>query len=170
MKYIAAKAFNCIKSGKTSSLSCLYNSILCLVTQSCPTLCDPMDCSPPDCSPLLCPWGFSRQVPWSGPHAFLQGIFSNLGLNPGLPHCRWILYHLSHRGNPRILEWIDYLFSRGTSQPRNWTGVSCNAGIFFTSWAIQEALNNSTSLNFFIEAFNAAVICFIIYKMSIKYL
>jgi len=39
----------------------------------------------------------------------------------------------------RILEWVAYPFSRGSSQPRNWTGVSCIAGGFFTSWAIREA-------------------------------
>ena len=33
-------------------------------------------------------------------HALLQGIFPTQGLNPGLPHCRWILYHLSHQGSP----------------------------------------------------------------------
>ena len=41
-------------------------------------------------------------------HAFLQGIFPTQGLNPGLPHYRWILYHLSHQGSPRILEWVPY--------------------------------------------------------------
>ena len=35
-----------------------------------------------------------------GCHALLQGIFQTQGLNPGLPHCRWILYHLGHQGNP----------------------------------------------------------------------
>ena len=39
-----------------------------------------------------------------GCHALLQGIFSTQGLNPGLSHCRQILYHLSHQGSPRILE------------------------------------------------------------------
>ena len=34
------------------------------------------------------------------------GDLPNLGSNPGLPHCRWILYQLSHKGNPRILEWV----------------------------------------------------------------
>ena len=42
----------------------------------------------------------------------------------------------------RILEWIAYLFSRGTSQPRNQTGVSCIAGVFFTSWATREEITN----------------------------
>ena len=35
-----------------------------------------------------------------GCHALLQGIFPIQGLNPGLPHCRWILYHLSHQESP----------------------------------------------------------------------
>ena len=39
----------------------------------------------------------------------------------------------------RILEWVVFLFSRGSSQPRDWTQVSCIAGRFFTSWAIREA-------------------------------
>ena len=49
-------------------------------------------------SRLLCPWGFSRQEYWRGYHALLQGIFPTQGSNPGLPHCRRILYHLSHKG------------------------------------------------------------------------
>ena len=39
----------------------------------------------------------------------------------------------------RILEWVAFPFSRGSSQPRDWTQVSCIAGGFFTSWAIREA-------------------------------
>ena len=68
-------------------------------------------------------------------HALLEGIFPTQGWNPGLPHCRCILYQLRSQGNPRILEWVAYAFSRGSSQPRNRTGVSCIAGGFFTSWA-----------------------------------
>ena len=64
-----------------------------------------------------------------------MGIFPTQGLNPGLPHCRWILYQLSHKGSPRILKWVAYPFSRESSQPR----VSCIAGRFFTNWAIREA-------------------------------
>ena len=51
-----------------------------------------------------------------------------------------ILCQLSHRGSPRILEWVASPFSSGSSRPRNWTGVSCIAGGFFTNWAIREAL------------------------------
>jgi len=50
-----------------------------------------MDCSPPGSSSM----GFSRQEYWSGSHFFLQGIFLTQGLNPGLQHCRQILYCLS---------------------------------------------------------------------------
>ena len=38
----------------------------------------------------------------------------------------------------RILEWVAYPFSSRSSQPRNWTRVSCIAGGFFTNWAIRE--------------------------------
>ena len=40
----------------------------------------------------------------------------------------------------RILEWVAYSFSRGSSRPTNQTGVSCIAGGFLTSWATREAL------------------------------
>ena len=40
---------------------------------------------------------------------------------------------------PRILEWVAYPLSRGSSRPRNCTGVSCIAGRFFTNCAIREA-------------------------------
>jgi len=66
----------------------------------------------------------------------LQRIFPTQGLNAGLLHCRWILYQLSHRGSPKILEWVAYPFSSGSFQPRNLTGVPCIAGGFFTNLAI----------------------------------
>ena len=59
-----------------------------------------------------------------GSLSLLQGIFPTQGSNPGLPHYRWILYCLSHQGSPRILDWVAYPFSRGTSQPRNQTSTS----------------------------------------------
>ena len=74
-----------------------------------------------------------------GSLSLLQGIFPTQGSNPGLPHCRWILFQLSHKGSPRILEWVAYLFSSRSSWPRNQTSVSCVAGGFFTNWAIKEA-------------------------------
>ena len=74
-----------------------------------------------------------------GSCSILQGIFPILGSNTGFLHCRLILYQLSHHGNPRILKRVAFPFSRGSSQPRNWTRVSCIAGRFFTSWATREA-------------------------------
>ena len=41
----------------------------------------------------------------------------------------------------RILKWVAIPFSKGSSQPRNWTQVPCIAGGFFTSWATREAKN-----------------------------
>ena len=69
-----------------------------------------------------------------------QGIFPTQRSNSGFPHCRWILYQLSHKGSPRILEWVAYPFSSRSSRPRNWTMVSCIAGRFFINWVIREAL------------------------------
>ena len=85
-------------------------------------------------------WNSPGQNTGVGSLFLLQGIFPTQGSNPGLPHCRQILYQLSHRGSPRILEWVAYSFSSGSSQPRNWTRVSCIAGVFFTNWVLREAL------------------------------
>ena len=74
-----------------------------------------------------------------GCHALLQWIFPTQESNPGLLYCRQILYHLSHKGRPWILEWVAYSFSRESSQPRNQTRVSCIGGRFFTSWATRAA-------------------------------
>ena len=61
---------------------------------------------------ILC-WSLNRVqlfvIPWRhfpgkntgvGCHFLLQGIFLTQGLNPGLLHCRQILYHLYHQGSP----------------------------------------------------------------------
>ena len=95
---------------------------------------------------LYSPWNSPGQNTGVGSLSLLQGIFQTQGLNPALPHCRWILYQLSHKGSPRILEWAAFLFSRGSSWPRNRTRVSCIAGIFFTNWAIREAQRKARQL------------------------
>ena len=74
--------------------SCVYMCML--VTQSSPTLCNPMDCS----SPLSVK--FSRQEYWSCCQSLLHGIFPNQGSSLCLPHCRQILYSLSHLGRPCV--------------------------------------------------------------------
>ena len=80
---------------------------------------------------LYSPWNSPGQSTGVGSLSLLQGIFPTQGLNLGLLHCRWILYQLSYKGSPRILEWLAYPFSRGSSQPRDQTGVSSIAGGFF---------------------------------------
>ena len=72
-------------------LAAIYDCLKVKVSQSCPTLCDPMDY-----------------------------------LVPGILQAR-------------ILEWVAFPFSRGSSQPRDQTQVSHIAGGFFTSWATREA-------------------------------
>ena len=87
---------------------------------------------------LHTPWNFPGQDTGVGTCSLLQGILPIQGLNPGLPHCRQILYQLSYQGRPRTLEWVAYPFSGGSSWPRNRTRVSCIAGGFFTNGAIRE--------------------------------
>ena len=88
---------------------------------------------------LYSPWNSPGQNTGVGSLSLLQGIFPTQELNLGLRHCRQIIYRLRHQGSSRILEWVAYPFSRGTSWPRNWTRVSCVVGRFFTNWAIREA-------------------------------
>ena len=60
-----------------------------------------------------------------------SGLYSNDAMDCSLPSSS---VH-------RILEWVAYPLSSGFSRPRNWTGVSCIAGGFFTNWTIREALS-----------------------------
>ena len=70
-----------------------------LVTQPCLTLCNPMDNSSPSSSlPEILQ---ARILEWVA-IPFSRGIFSIQGSNPGLPQCRWILYHLSHQGSSKL--------------------------------------------------------------------
>ena len=59
-----------------------------------------MHCSPPGSSVHQILQGKHTGV---GCHCLLQGIFPNQGSKPDIPHCRQILYHLSHQGSPRYL-------------------------------------------------------------------
>jgi len=99
-------------------------------------LCHLMYCGPPSSTIHGDPLCKNNEVSC---HALLWGIFPTQGSNSGLPYSGQILYHLSHQGSPRILEWVVYPFSRGSSWPRNQTRVSCIAGGFFTSRAHKEA-------------------------------
>ena len=69
-----------------------------LVTRLFPTLCNPMDYSPPSSSVLWIP--YARILEWVAIPFSRSSL--TWGLNLGLLHCRWILYHLNHQGNPII--------------------------------------------------------------------
>ena len=73
----------------------MKSKVKVLVTQSCPTLCDPMDHSPP--GPSVHEILHARIL---DSYSLLPGIFLTQGSNPGPLHCRQILYHLSHQGSP----------------------------------------------------------------------
>ena len=110
------------------------------------------------------PWNSPGQKTGVGSLSLLQGIFPTQGSNLGLPHCRQILYQLSHKVSPRILEWLHrvghdwsnlvaaaaaaYPFSSRSSRPRNRTGVSCIADGFFTNWAVREGQRINVPSNF----------------------
>ena len=68
-----------------------------VIAKLCPTLTTlwSVACQAPPCV------GFPRQEYWSGLPFLLQGIFPAQGLNPGLLHCRRILYWLSHQGSKK---------------------------------------------------------------------
>ena len=123
-----------------------------LVAQSCLTVCGTHGLWP---AWLLCPWDSPGKNAGVGCRSLLQGIFPTQQLNPGLLHCRQILYRLSYREAPkvaqscptfcdtmgytvhgilqaRILEWVAFPFSGGSFQPRDPAQVSHIAGRFLT--------------------------------------
>ena len=89
---------------------------------------------------IYSPWNSPGQNIGVGSLSLLWGIFPTQGSNPDLQYYRWILYQLSHKGSPRIPEWVGDPFSSGSSWSRNRTGISCISGRFFTNWAIREPM------------------------------
>ena len=69
----------------------LEDTVKVKVAQSCPTPCDPMDYSL---------WNSPDRNTGVGSLSLHQGIFPTQDPNPGLLHCRQILYHLNQRGRP----------------------------------------------------------------------
>ena len=133
--------------------------VLCSVAQSCPTLCDPMDCSPPSYSvhgilqARLLEWvaypfssGSSQPRNRTGVSCIAGGFFTKWAIREAqvtqscLTLCDLMDYIVHGILQARILEWVAFPFSRGSSQTRDQTRVSCIAGGFFTNWAIREAL------------------------------
>ena len=74
---------------------------LVLVNQLCPTLCNPMDCS----SPVSSVHGIlqARILEWIAVPCSRRSSIPTQGLNSCFPHCRQILYHLTHQGSPVFL-------------------------------------------------------------------
>ena len=64
------------------------------IAQLCPTLCNPHG--------LYNPWNSPGKNTGVGRLSLLQGIFPTQGSNPGLQHCRQILYQLSHKESPEV--------------------------------------------------------------------
>ena len=95
-------------------------------------------------SSSVMPWNSPGQNTGVGSLSLLQRLFPTQGSNPGLPYWRRILYQLTHKGSPRILEWAAYSFLSSSSQSRNQTGVSCIA-----NWAIREATTNRHAMLIF---------------------
>ena len=79
------------------SLLCHFHSLDILSCSVVSNSCNPMDYSPPGSFVHGDSPGRNTGV---GCHALLRGIFPTQGSNPGLPHCRQILYYLSHQGSP----------------------------------------------------------------------
>ena len=108
------------------------------VTQACATLCDPMD--------LYSPWNSPGQNTGEGSPSLLQGIFPTQGSNPGLLHCRRVLYQLSHQGSPRMLECslslLQWIFP---TQEANWGLLHCRQ--IFYPLSYQEAQRVPTRCN-----------------------
>ena len=99
--------------------------------ESCPTLCNSMDCSLPG-SPVR---GIlqTRILEWV---AVIQGFFPTQGPNPGLPHCRRVLYCLSHQGSSRVLDWVAYSLPQGIlpTQESNWGLLHCRRILYQLSY------------------------------------
>ena len=75
----------------------ILHPCFCCVIKSCSTLLRPR---------LLCLWNSPGKNTGAGSHSLLQGIFLTQRLNPGVLHCRQILYHLSHRASPRTWKFL----------------------------------------------------------------
>ena len=134
--------------------------VCCLVSKACLNPWEFMDCSLPGSSSM----DFPDKNTGVSYHFLFQGIFLTQGSNPSLLHwqadslpsepplwpwkwkslsrvwlCDTMDYTVHRILQARILEWVAFSFSRGSSQPRDGTGVSCIAGGFFTDWAIRKA-------------------------------
>ena len=75
---------------------------------------------------LLRPWGFPGKNTGEGCHFLPQEIFLTQGLNPGLPHCRQTLYHLSHQGSLYSLSLLKILPAAAAAKSRQSCPTLCD--------------------------------------------
>ena len=82
-----------------------------------------------------------------GSLSFLQHIFQTQESNPGLPHCRKILYQLSHKGSPRILAWVAYPFSGDLPDPGiKWGSPTLQVDSLPTELSVKACMQSSVQL------------------------
>ena len=96
---------------------------------------------------FLCPWDFPGKNTGVGCHFLLQGIFLTQGSNPGLPHCRRVLYLLSHKRSPK--GWtvtILHLLSVQVTSVCPQTVTFRNAGLSFLPRSIPSAHHSTWHL------------------------
>ena len=113
---------------------CVCVCVCVKVTQLCLTLCNPIDCSPP-CSSV-------HGILWTGILEWVAFPFSRVPtqeLNPGLLHCRWIIYHLSHQGSPCSNDLVKSTVRIRddvckTASARHTTGAQKEAVLFDYAW------------------------------------
>ena len=89
---------------------------------------------------LLRPWGFFRQEYWSGLPCPPPGHLPHPGTEPRSSSLQVNSLPSDPPGKPQNTGVGSYPFSRGSSQPRAQTRISCIAGRFFISWATREVL------------------------------
>ena len=89
---------------------------------------------------LYSPWNSLGQNTGVGSLSLLQGIFPTQGLNPGLPHCRQILYQVNHQESPRNTEVGSLSLPHQIFPTQDSNRGLLHAGGFSTSWATREAL------------------------------
>ena len=86
------------------------------------------------------PWNSPGQNTGVGSLSLLQGIFPTQGLNPGLPHCRRILYQLSHKGSPSLprkpINTVPCVKQRAPGNPLYSTGSSTWCAVMTQSFLI----------------------------------
>ena len=135
----------------------------------CPALCDPKGILQARILDLYCPCNLAWKVPWTEEPgrlqsmgsqrvrhwatlltyftSLLQGIFTTQDSNPGLPHCRWILYQLSHKGLGNIKIRVIQFSGKGII---SWTEKQnkCNLKVFFFSFSFFPELFTSTEPSF----------------------